>query len=272
MKILKTKRYEESTVILEKGKDFKETDLEKFMGVGALRVSSRALTRIAQKNGLGTCEFCGNYDEHTGEVDSARFRKEIVEEDRAMGIIKKFDDLGRLVIPSNIRKEIFGTRWTEGRTVEVSFNDGVIILKPVKEVDICSGNREGVGEKCESSLASITIETGNAVDITAAIDDAYARGYRTAEERIKKEAEETSIFDKLVEYLRDYPDGDIWTIGNEILCSTEGAANAIADMIQTSYRESGKEVCVNTGYYDPEEDKKNGEENWCTGWWYVNIN
>lgn len=33
----------------------------------------------------------------------------------------------------------------------------------------------------------------------------------------------------------------------------------------------GEEILINTGYYDPEEDKRNGEEDRYTGWYYVNI-
>lgn len=85
------------------------------------------------------------------------------------------------------------------------------------------------------------------------------------------EPEKLDPFDEIAENLRDYPEGEIWSDGNEILCKTESAANAIADMLQTRYRVCGKEVSVNTGYYDPEEDKRNGEDDWCTGWWYVSV-
>ena len=50
------------------------------------------------------------------------------------GIIRKFDDLGRIVIPRIIRQEAFGTSKTEGKPMEIFYeNDGTIILKPVKE-------------------------------------------------------------------------------------------------------------------------------------------
>lgn len=83
--------------------------------------------------------------------------------------------------------------------------------------------------------------------------------------------EKPDPFDEIARNLRDYSEGEIWSTGDEILCKTESAANAIADMLQTLYRVQGKEVSVNTGYYDLEEDKRNGEEDRCTGWWYVNI-
>lgn len=78
-------------------------------------------------------------------------------------------------------------------------------------------------------------------------------------------------FELITERLRDYSDGDIWSSGDEILCRTESAANAIADMLEQMYQSQGETITVVTGYYDPVEDKRNGEENRYTGWWYVNI-
>lgn len=49
-------------------------------------------------------------------------------------IIRKFDDLGRIVIPKTVRQEAFGTHETEGKPMEIFYeNDGTIILKPIKE-------------------------------------------------------------------------------------------------------------------------------------------
>lgn len=78
-------------------------------------------------------------------------------------------------------------------------------------------------------------------------------------------------FELVADRLRDYSEGDIWSAGNEILCKTKSAADAIADMFETLYKSQGENVVVNTGYYDPEEDRRNGETDRFTGWWYVNI-
>lgn len=76
----------------------------------------------------------------------------------------------------------------------------------------------------------------------------------------------------IVNALPDYSDGIIWSDGGtEILVKTESTANTIADLIEALYRAQGEEVLINTGYYDPEEDKRNNEEDRYTGWWYVNI-
>lgn len=83
--------------------------------------------------------------------------------------------------------------------------------------------------------------------------------------------EKVNWMDKITERLRDYSDGDVWTGGDEILCKTESAADAIADLIEQLYKTQGEEVLINTGYYDPEEDERSGETDRYTGWWYVNI-
>jgi len=100
----------------------------------------------------------------------------------------------------------------------------------------------------------------------------FLLGWNIKEEEVKKQEEARDIFDEIAGNLRDYPEGEIWSIGNEILCKTKSAADAIVDMLETMYRvKKMEDVQVYSGYYDPVEDKRNGEEDWCTGWWYVNI-
>lgn len=60
----------------------------------------------------------------------------------------------------------------------------------------------------------------------------------------------------------------IWATDNdEILCENEQIAENIADLFDAMYGEP----TVNTGYYDPEEDGKNGETDKRTGYWYVSV-
>lgn len=85
--------------------------------------------------------------------------------------------------------------------------------------------------------------------------------------KIKKE----NWIEMIVNALPDYPNGSIWSDGGvEILVKAESAANTVADLIEALYRVQGEEVLVNTGSYDPEEDKRNNEEDRYTGWWYIN--
>lgn len=78
-------------------------------------------------------------------------------------------------------------------------------------------------------------------------------------------------FYAIAERLRDYSEGDVWSSGDEILCKTEEVADALADMFESLYKTQDEEILVNTGYYDPVEDERNGELDRFTGWWYVNI-
>ena len=57
-----------------------------------------------------------------------------------------------------------------------------------------------------------------------------------------------------------------WSDGNDILCKTEGQAEALADFLE----DVGFDY-VKTGYYDPEEDKRNNEVDKYTGYWYVDV-
>ena len=60
-------------------------------------------------------------------------------------------------------------------------------------------------------------------------------------------------------------------IEGEILCATEMFADLMAGRIEELYRKQGEDVMLSTGYYDPEEDKRNGEEDEYIGYWYVDI-
>ena len=49
----------------------------------------------------------------------------------ATGIIRRIDDLGRIVIPRDVRQRAFGTPDTEDKPMEFFYEkDGTIILKP----------------------------------------------------------------------------------------------------------------------------------------------
>jgi len=64
---------------------------------------------------------------------------------------------------------------------------------------------------------------------------------------------------------------DVYSDGYVILCRNEYASNLMADLIESFYLSDGEEVIVNTGYFDPDEDERNGETDRFTGWWYVDL-
>lgn len=50
------------------------------------------------------------------------------------GIIRRIDDLGRIAIPKEVRKNIFGKSDVSGMPMEIFYDkNGNIILKPYKE-------------------------------------------------------------------------------------------------------------------------------------------
>lgn len=97
------------------------------------------------------------------------------------------------------------------------------------------------------------------------------RAWQDALDYYNKHLNTKDWFTEIANSLRDYPEGNIWTSGDEILCNTESAANALADMLECLYKAHGEEILINTGYYDPVEDARNGETDRYAGWWYVNI-
>ena len=53
------------------------------------------------------------------------------------GLIRRFDGLGRIVVPKEVRKQAFGK--TDLTCIPMEFfyeKDGTIIIKPVKETDM----------------------------------------------------------------------------------------------------------------------------------------
>lgn len=52
----------------------------------------------------------------------------------------------------------------------------------------------------------------------------------------------------------------------EILCRTEQQAEGVADFLE----DLGFQI-IKTGYYDPEEDKRNNEVDERTGWHYIQF-
>ena len=59
---------------------------------------------------------------------------------RVTGIIRRFDDLGRIVIPKELRRQIFGTpEKSEGMPMEIFMDKDNIILRKYEENvdDVC---------------------------------------------------------------------------------------------------------------------------------------
>ena len=83
--------------------------------------------------------------------------------------------------------------------------------------------------------------------------------------------EKIDWFELFLSRMRDYSDGEVWGNGDELMCKTEAIADAMCDLLFQLYAAQGEEVVFHTGYYDPVEDARSGEEDRCTGWWYVDC-
>lgn len=75
-----------------------------------------------------------------------------------MGFIRRFDDLGRVVVPKDIRKALFQTTHVEGMSVEFSIYGDNIVLRPIKEEMCCVW--KAVPESGDGALRAYRTECG----------------------------------------------------------------------------------------------------------------
>ena len=78
-------------------------------------------------------------------------------------------------------------------------------------------------------------------------------------------------FQEIADNLRDYSEGEVWSSGDEILCRTQEGCDAIADLLFQLYVSQDEFVSIKTGLYDAEEDKRQGELDRFSGWYYIDI-
>ena len=80
---------------------------------------------------------------------------------RADGIIRRFDDLGRIVIPKELRRQLFGTpEKSEGMPMEVFMDkDEIIIRKYIEHIsdDVCEWKYNDTEYYWESSCEHLHI-------------------------------------------------------------------------------------------------------------------
>ena len=67
---------------------------------------------------------------------------------KSTGIVRRFDDLGRIVIPKEIRRQLFGTKYTDGEPMEIFMDKDDIILRKYEENksdDVCEWEKGSSG-------------------------------------------------------------------------------------------------------------------------------
>ena len=78
---------------------------------------------------------------------------------KVTGIVRRFDDLGRIVIPKEFRKQLFGTpEKSEGMHMEIFVNNDTIVLRKYEENkadDVCEWKYDKHFEFAKSECGSI---------------------------------------------------------------------------------------------------------------------
>ena len=77
---------------------------------------------------------------------------------KVTGIVRRFDDLGRIVIPKEIRRLLFGTpEKSEGMPMEIFMNKDEIIIRKYEENkdDVCEWKYDKHFEFAKSKCGSI---------------------------------------------------------------------------------------------------------------------
>lgn len=91
----------------------------------------------------------------------------------------------------------------------------------------------------------------------------------------------TDLWNAIISMLPDQPRSDdvsdnisddpgFWTNGEEILCPSEATMEMVYEFLNDIFREFGNYTLI-TGWYDPEEDARNGEQDDCTSFNYVRL-
>lgn len=90
-------------------------------------------------------------------------------------------------------------------------------------------------------------------------------------------SEAAQMFKRILAMLPDQPrsfdmsdDPGYWTNGSEILCPTETECEIVADFLEDLFAGYG-EIKMHTGYYDPDEDRRSGETDDNTGFYYIDF-
>lgn len=82
-----------------------------------------------------------------------------------------------------------------------------------------------------------------------------------------------AILDMLPREPRSYDTSDdpgFWTDGSEILCPSKTECEIVAEFLRDVLREID-DVDVHTGWYDPDEDARSGEQDDHTGFYYISF-
>ena len=78
---------------------------------------------------------------------------------KATGVVRRIDDLGRIVIPKDLRRQLFGTKNSEGMPMEIFMDKDNIILRKYEE-----NKTDDVCEWKQTSTAKYKTSCGNRLE------------------------------------------------------------------------------------------------------------
>lgn len=109
---------------------------------------------------------------------------------RATGIIRRIDDLGRIVIPRELRRTIFGKGDVNGQPMEIFYEeDGTVIFKPYMCETVCVNRTdlENLIGYVHTLLDFIDLESFEDEENINVVKNGYDRLVRPIEDGIKEE-------------------------------------------------------------------------------------
>ena len=75
---------------------------------------------------------------------------------KVTGVVRRIDDLGRIVIPKEIRRILFGTpEKSAGMLMEIFMNKDTVVLRKYKADDVCEWKYDKHFEFAKSKCGSI---------------------------------------------------------------------------------------------------------------------
>lgn len=214
------------------------------------------------------------------------FARKATEEELKNGVAKNGSEICEGLVDSDCSIAIKADHYPEMEEVEEFVKDdlkkfgydGVYGITPISDWELLTyfDTENIVKDKILTNKLVRCLNCGHEFETTEIKED-YLGKHCICEEcgasfDVNKTTGRIDWMEMIINSLPDYSDGIIWSDGGtEILVKTESAANTIADLVTLLYKMQGEDVLINTGYYNPEEDRKNNEEDRYTGWWYVNI-
>lgn len=81
------------------------------------------------------------------------------------GIIRRVDDLGRIVIPKEIRRQVFGKTDATGEPMEIFIDRGNVVLRRYEEIQTCKWIKYDIERFARKNMTMLMIHIGGYLKI-----------------------------------------------------------------------------------------------------------